>query len=385
MSRATSHYNNYVILKLFKKNIMHICKKIEVRPLLTIFFCLWNLSMQAQSTRKYSNAFMDIGVNAAALGMANAVVSNTSDINATYWNPAGLTQLESKQMALMHANYFANIANYNFLAYGMPIDDDRSIGVSIIRFGVDDILDTTQLIDENGNINYDRISRFSNTDYAITMSYAKRLPMKGFSYGINAKVIRRIIGDYANSWGFGFDLGIQFQSKSNWKFGAMVRDITTTYNSWTINEAKFNQIRDAVDGENQSIPEGNEITIPKLQLGLSKTFNFNYDYKLTAALDAIVRFEQTSDIISNSFASVTPALGLEFSYIDMIYARAGVGNFQNELNFDDSTSLSIQPNIGLGFKFKGIQLDYALTNIGNQSESLYSNVFSLVMDFSIFK
>ena len=356
-----------------------------MRPLLTIVFCLWYISTQAQSTRKYSNAFMDIGVNAAALGMANAVVSNTSDINATYWNPAGLTQLESKQMALMHANYFANIANYNFLAYGMPIDDDRSIGVSLIRFGVDDILDTTQLIDENGNINYDRISRFSNTDYAITMSYAKRLPMKGFSYGINAKVIRRIIGDYANSWGFGFDLGIQFQSKSNWKFGAMVRDITTTYNSWTINEAKFNQIRDAVDGENQSIPEGNEITIPKLQLGLSKTFNFNYDYKLTAAFDAIVRFEQTNDIISNSFASVTPAVGLEFSYINMIYARAGVGNFQNELNFDDSTSLSIQPNIGLGFKFKGIQLDYALTNIGNQSESLYSNVFSLVMDFSIFK
>ena len=71
---------------------------------------------------------MDIGVNAAALG-TNAVVSNTSDINATYWNPAGLTQLESKQMALMHAT-FANIANYNFLAYGMPIDDDRSIGVS---------------------------------------------------------------------------------------------------------------------------------------------------------------------------------------------------------------------------------------------------------------
>ena len=81
--------------------------------------------IQAQSTRKYSNAFMDMCMR--ALG-ANAVVSNTSDINATYWNPAGLTQLESKQMALMHANYFANIAS-EFLAYGMPIDDDRSIGV----------------------------------------------------------------------------------------------------------------------------------------------------------------------------------------------------------------------------------------------------------------
>ena len=58
----------------------------------------------------------------------------------------------------MHANYFLILLIIIFI--GMPIDDDRSIGVSLIRFGVDDILDTTQLIDENGNINYDRIVDF---------------------------------------------------------------------------------------------------------------------------------------------------------------------------------------------------------------------------------
>jgi hypothetical protein len=41
-----------------------------------------------QTVRKYSNEFMNIGVDAAALGMANAVVASTDDVNSGYWNPA---------------------------------------------------------------------------------------------------------------------------------------------------------------------------------------------------------------------------------------------------------------------------------------------------------
>jgi hypothetical protein len=50
------------------------------------------------------------------------VVASTGDVNAGYWNPAGLIKLEDKQVALMHA-YFANIAQYDYLAYASPIDD----------------------------------------------------------------------------------------------------------------------------------------------------------------------------------------------------------------------------------------------------------------------
>jgi hypothetical protein len=350
-----------------------------------ILLTLATLFASAQTTRKYSNEFMNIGVDAAALGMSNAVVSQTGDVNSGYWNPAGLVHIEDNQLALMHSSYFANIANYNYLAFAMPLDDKSAVGLSLIRFGVDDILDTTQLIDDQGNINYDRISTFSTADYGLTFSYARKLPLDGLNFGVNAKIIRRIIGDFASSWGFGLDAGIQFEGKKGWKFGVMARDITTTYNAWSIDEDKFEQISGAVEGQNQDLPETTEITIPKLQVGMSKTWLFSYDYSLLAAVNLNMRFAENNDLVSTSFASINPALGFEFGYTDLVFLRAGVGNFQNELQIDDSEQVTFQPNFGVGFKYKGIQIDYAFTDIGDQSAALYSNVFSLKIDFSVFR
>ena len=327
---------------------------------------------------------MNIGVDAAALGMSSAVSATTNDVNSGYWNPAGLVHLEDSSLALLHSSYFANIANYNYIAYAMPIDDRSSIGVSMIRFGVDDILDTTKLIDQLGNINYDRINLFSAVDYGFTLSYARKLPVNGLNYGVNAKVIRRIIGDFASSWGFGLDLGIQFESK-NWKFGLMARDITTTFNAWTFDQDRLQDIQNAIPGQNQEEPEASELTLPKLQMGVAKTFVFNYDYSLSTEFDLICRFEQNNDIISTSFVSINPAFGFEFGYIDLVYLRGGVGNFQNELQFDNTEKVSFQPNLGVGFKYNGIAIDYAITDIGDQSVALYSNVFSLRVNLGIFR
>ena len=351
-----------------------------------VFLLLFSIiGVNAQDSSKYSNEFLNIGVDAQSIGMSNAVVSSTSDVNSTYWNPAGLLQLKDKQISLMHSNYFANIATYNFVAYATPIDDESALGFSMIRFGVDDILDTTQLIDDQGNINFDRINLFSTADYAFLFSYARRLKFKNLNYGVNIKIIRRIIGDFSSSWGFGMDFGIQFKTNNNWNFGLMARDITTTYNSWSINEERLGDIQNAIEGQNQEIPSGTEITIPKLQLGVSKEMDIKNSYTLLAALDLILKFEENNDIISTNFASINPALGIEFGYLDLVFLRLGMGNFQNELQFDNSKELSFQPNFGIGFKYKSIEMDYAFTDIGNQSIALYSNVFSLKFDFNLFR
>ena len=348
-----------------------------------IFLLIFGMT-HSQTIRKYSNEFMNIGVDAAALAMSNTVVSHTKDVNSGYWNPAGLVNLENEQVALMHASYFANIAQYDYLSYGKKIDENSAFGVSLIRFGVDNILNTTELIDNQGNINYNNINTFSAADYGFTFSYARRLPIEGFQYGINAKIIKRVIGKFASSWGFGFDFGLQFD-RDNWHFGLMIRDVTTTYNIWNIDEDEFKKISNAIPGKNQDLPESSEITLPKAQLGMSKKFEFHNEMSLLAAANLNVRFEQSNDIISGKGLSIDPALGFELGYTDLVFLRTGVGNFQNTKALDNSNQISYQPNIGLGFKYRGIQIDYALTDLGDQSAALYSNIFSLKVDLDIFK
>lgn len=338
----------------------------------------------AQNARKYSNEFLNIGVDAAAMSMGNTVVSNVNDVSAGYWNPAGLVGIKDIQVGLMHASYFANIAQYEYLGFAMPLENQSALGISLIRFGVDNIMDTTELIDSDGNIDYNRIKLFSAADYALQFSFSRKPILKNFSYGINAKLIHRRVGKFAQSFGFGFDAGFQLK-KEKWNYGLMLRDITTTYNAWSINKVEFEKIQNAIPNQNQNLPETTEITLPRLQAGISRKWEINRDFGLVTAVDINIRFAETNDIFHSSFASIDPTVGFEFDYLEMIYLRAGVNNLQHITEFENQKSISFQPNIGIGFKYKGIGFDYALTNIASVGNALYSNIFSLKVDFEAFR
>jgi hypothetical protein len=352
--------------------------------IILFFFLFFSSFLNAQAFRNYSNEFLNIGVDAAALGMSKAVVATTNNVNSIYWNPAGLVGIKDYQGSLMHASYFAGIANYNHAAFAMPIDKNSALGISIIRFGVDDILNTTELIDSEGNIDFNRISLFSAADYAFNIAYARNLIFKDVKFGVNAKIVRRTIGDFASSWGFGFDVGIQFE-RNDWKFGLMARDITTTFNSWAINNVEFDKIKDAIPGQNQELPETTEITKPKLQLGVAREFRIGRFFNLLTEVDLNVRFARSNDIFSSDAGSIDPAIGFQLDYDNLVYLRAGVGNFQYVTQFDNSKSLSLQPNFGVGFNYKGIQIDYALTNIGSVGNALFSNIFSITFDYNLLR
>lgn len=370
-----------------------------LKKLLVILFLSY-AHFYGQSIRSFSNEFLNIGVDASAFGMGKAVAATSNDVNSIYWNPAGLVGLDDYQGALMHTSYFQGIANYDYVAFAKPIDDESTIAVSVIRFAVDDILNTTQLI-QDGQINYDRISLFSAADWAVNVGYAKKLILKDLNVGVNAKVVRRKIGDFASSIGFGLDAGLQFQ-RSQWKFGLMVRDITTTFNAWSFDDSKIADIIAIYDNVNDDIlndddptnddeviptvvPEKLEITKPKVQLGVARAFQITKDIGLLTELDLNMRFSETNDLISSSFVSISPAFGFEVDYQDFVYLRGGINNFQQETNFDNTTSLLVEPNFGVGFSYKGIQVDYALANIGGASGTLFSNIFSVKVDISYFR
>jgi hypothetical protein len=98
-----------------------LVKKITRLKINQFFFALLVCCRKLRTAvRKYSNEFMNIGVDAAALGMANAVTASTSDVNSVL-EPCRLTHLEDHQLSLMHANYFANIAQYDYMAMQVPL------------------------------------------------------------------------------------------------------------------------------------------------------------------------------------------------------------------------------------------------------------------------
>jgi len=329
------------------------------------------------SAPKYSNEFLSIGVGARALGMSNSVVSNVSDGTSAYWNPAGLLGINDKyEVTLMHSEYFAGIANYDFLGFSMPIDSISHLSFSAIRFGVDDIPDTRFLYDANGAINYDNIRFFSAADYAFLFSYARNLQiLGGIQVGANFKVIYRNVGEFANAWGFGIDVGAQ-KRLGNWQIGLMLRDVTGTFNAWSHNTELVEDVY-AVTGN--IIPVSSvEITLPRLVLGISRAFSVGQKVGVMASADMEMTFDGKRNVaLKTDLVSVAPVVGIELDYSRIAFIRIGAGKFQQIKDFNNSTKTSWQPNFGLGVKINVFRIDYALTDFSNSSEALYSHVFSL--------
>ena len=333
--------------------------------------------------QSYSNEFLAIGVGARAHGMSGAITATTSDVYSTYWNPAGLTGIESPvQLGLMHAEWFAGVAKYDFLGFAKPLGGDkkRTVGVSIIRFGIDNIPYTLNLIGADGSINYENVRSFSAADYAIQGSYAQMLG-ENLSIGGNVKVIRRVIGSLAGAWGVGADLGIQYKV-GHFKFAAVGRDITTTYNAWTATLTDDEKLAFASSGN--TIPKTSvEITKPTFFLGaaystpLSKSVNFTLEADAGVATDG-----QRNVLVSAKAFNLDPRFGFELEYEKNIWLRGGIGNFQRLKNELDPTKkeLNFQPNFGLGLRLGRLIVDYGLTNIGNTSAVQVSHIFSLKLD-----
>lgn len=331
---------------------------------------------------KYSNEFLNIGAGARAFGMSNAYVASVGDATSGYWNPAGLMNVKNDmELALMHSEYFAGIAKYDYGALARKLDSSV-IAFSVVRFGVDNIPNTTELIDASGNVDYGRITQFSAADYAFIFSYARLSKIPGLRLGANAKIIRRIVGDFAGAWGFGLDAGAQYDYKG-WKFGAMARDVTSTFNAWSFNLS--DDMKNTFAATGNEIPKNSvEITLPRLILGAAKKIDITQKISALAEINFDFTFDGMRNVlIKSNRVSADPHLGIEFGYKNLAFLRAGIMNIQQVKDITGKSFTSMQPNIGVGVKIKAFSIDYALAdlNLGG-GESLLSHFISLKMDIN---
>ncbi len=350
-----------------------------------LFLLLLSPVISFSQFRKYSNEFLNIGAGARGLAMGSAQVASAKDATAGYWNPAGLVGVKDvPNLNLMHAEYFAGIAKYDYAALAIPVNDNkRTVGISVLRFAVDDIPNTLFLVEPDGSINYNNIKTFSSADWAFLLSFAQNIKTtenKSISFGANAKVIYRKVGSFATAWGFGLDAGLQIRSKKT-HFGIVAKDITTTFNAWSF---KFTEKeKEVLYLTKNDIPvKSTELTAPRLTIGGGYNFRLSKAVNLMAEANLDLTFDgKRNTILSSNAINADPHIGLEANIKDVFFVRGGITNFQKALADGDTLNQKkvwiYQPSAGAGFKIKNVMIDYAFTNLANQSNPLYTHIFSL--------
>jgi len=159
--------------------------------------------------------------------------------------------------------------------------------------------------------------------------------------------------------------------------GAVLRDATSTFNAW--NYSLDQRTIEVFEQTGNEIPEnGLEVTLPKLIVGAGRHFDLSPDFGVLAAVDLDVSTDgKRNTLISGDPFSIDPHAGFELDYRRLIFLRGGIGNFQYEQETAEKEVLTFQPNIGIGIKLNRFSLDYAFSDIGDQSVAVYSNLFSL--------
>ena len=318
---------------------------------------------RGQRIAKYGADFLAGGVGARALGMGGAYVGLADDVTAGYWNPAGLHQLQYPEIAYMHVERFAGAVSFDYGAGALPISERSTVSLSFFRSGVNDIVNTLEAWDpalDQPKPNYESyITRFSAADYAFFLGYARRLTGR-FTLGLTGKVIRRTIGDFADAWGYSFDVSAQYRTE-RLRFGATLQDLSTMLQSWSVNPDAFQ----ATDGEGnpisyeeafgQELPEGGTaLVLPVARLGSGVVLPLGAAHRVTLGLDVDVAFDGQRAFVPNvGDVSFHPRAGAEYSYKDVVALRGGV----NRVQYGEAIGLDVTPSVGAGLRLDQFSID----------------------------
>ena len=307
---------------------------------------------------KYAGEFLELGVGARAAALGGAQTADVGDVTSGYYNPAGLLRLNVGEVAYNHAKLFIDDINYDYAAMAIPWGTSKSLGLSVIRLGVDNILHTEAYDPSSGEVvnesQFDPsihrtriIDRFSHASYAVLLSFAK-IASPVLDFGANIKLIYRT-DQYNSAYGIGFDAGIQYLYNENLKFGAILRDVTTTVMVW--NTGKREQI------------------VPSLRLGSAYTFHLGEHNQVTPMVDLTNYFDGRSiDGVNIGSWNTQLIGGIEYRYRNLIHFRSG---------YNDVKAWSF----GTGFSHGPFSFDYAY--VLDRDNALLGDIHRINIKFEI--
>ena len=275
--------------------------------------------------------FLKIGVDARSGGLAGSVMATTNDVASLYWNPAGITKLDSQSVHVQASQtlYFAN-NNLSFIGIAHAVSKQTVIGFSMESFNTPYMPVTTEFQPTGTG------QTFRASDLALGLTLG-RLLTDQFSFGITAKYIRESFAEVHNNNAV-LDFGFQYEvGKANSRFAVGISNFGFT-----------------------TEPNG-AIEVQTLT-GVDTLTHFT-----KVGVPAIFRIGVASDVIKKDFNQLTLSaqlnhptdnnetvgLGGEYSWKKTLFARGGY-----EFGVDEKGL----PAFGFGIRFKRnfgmMQLDY---------------------------
>ncbi len=266
--------------------------------------------------------FLELGVSARAMGMAEAFTAAADDISSVYYNPAGLVRLFGRQAQATYVSMPADVAYY-YGAVGMPLESVGGvlgIGLYTLTSGSMPVRTYEMAPDGNGQT-------FSWNDFAASVSYGRYLTDR-FSVGFTVKYI----GEYSyniSASGWSADVGTNYDTGfRGFRIGMVITnfgpDLKMESKAYPLPiNFKFGGCINVIQNDNNLLTFAAEGAHPSDNLEKYNT-GFEYSFKERLILRLGERFNYDSDGFTAGAGFRIPLGGDRDMQVDYAYQDFGV-------------------------------------------------------------
>ncbi len=287
--------------------------------------------------------FLNIGVSARAVGMGESVVALNQDASSIYYNPAIIAQLENTEISISTVQWPAEI-KYDYFSLTHQLFNKHYFGFNGGLLHMSPMMETTEFF-PNGTGNY-----FVFQDWFFGIVYGAKMTDR-FSYGLTVKHVNESLAGQTMS-GVLIDMGtFYWTGYGSLRFCASLTNFGRQFSP----EGKYE--KKILDQDT-----GNEI----IELAEYEKFSPPTKFRIGAGIDPInigghllTISLQLNHPVDNAEYIVA---GIEYSYLETLYIRAGHKFNKYEENFTYGIGLVLP--IGLF----NVMIDYGYANFDNLSD-----------------
>jgi outer membrane protein OmpA-like peptidoglycan-associated protein len=290
-----------------------------------LLFSIWVLGTPgfsfSDSVSTTGVQFLQIPAGVRGAGMGGMFTAVADDVSTTYWNTAGLAQLNNIEINLLHVAYFSSI-DYEFAGIALPLQPGSTLGLTA----------SFDFVPSFNSTNNPDATPGSANDLAIALGYGQSFG-DNFSLGIGGKFITSNLVTYSAT-GEAMDAGLLLYTKN--------KDLTLGLSVQNVGQiSNFSQYSS------------------QEQLPLDYRAGLAYRFQPQKPTNFLLGVDMEKPIDSDPIIHT----GGEFWYGSHSFSVALRGGYSfNPLNED--LGGAVGASLGAGIRLTGFELNYALVPFG---------------------